>query len=553
MGQACSSSSQQTPDTETLKAPLEIQNAFSALSVPRSKFIPLHSLQVSLSHSLSLSLSRRIGKTLTLLFFWVGIQRVFHLTLKDHEITEGPPAALLQSFLWLLENLGSTIVDEFFVVDKRGGVSLSEFVNGHFKCSRTTSSGSKSIICLLRLFALTAEKSDFSLNLKFESVENEEEEEEHEGYKITGWLRPSDMLMFLWMCWVMLFDSVQKRRKVNVGFTDVDHLLSSAMLFCAEQGVSNVWDCDLLSLDVQLPADKVYMWILKTVPFLPDCAGQFFKTRLQNCATAEEELELASSSADVTSLTRSYDAKLLNSGRAWAIYLTLASDALRKELLGACFPSLNRFWSNIEGYYGPLLMLVSASSGDGQESNDSVNRWIIGVLTEKGFENRDQYYGGSGNLYAISPVFHVFPPFGREKNFVYSHLHPTARVYEPHPKPVGIAFGGKVGNERIFIDEDFARITVRHHAGDKTYRPGPLMPNQGFLPLEASILEVEVWGLGGRRAKEVQNSYKKREELFTEQRRKVDLKTFASWEDSPEKMMMDMISDHNSVRREDRS
>jgi len=44
---------------------------------------------------------------------------------------------------------------------------------------------------------------------------------------------------------------------------------------------------------------------------------------------------------------------------------------------------------------------------------------------------------------------------------------------------------------------------------------------QGFLPTEAHISEVEVWGLGGKAAKEVQNSYKKREELFTDQRRKV--------------------------------
>ena len=32
----------------------------------------------------------------------------------------------------------------------------------------------------------------------------------------------------------------------------------------------------------------------------------------------------------------------------------------------------------------------------------------------------------------------------------------------------------------------------------------------------------------------------------------VDLKTFASWEDSPEKMMLDMMSNPNAVRREDR-
>lgn len=67
---------------------------------------------------------------------------------------------------------------------------------------------------------------------------------------------------------------------------------------------------------------------------------------------------------------------------------------------------------------------------------------------------------------------------GKEKNFVYSHLHPTGKVYESHPKPVGIAFGGTIGNERIFIDEDFAKVTVHHHAVDKTYRPGSLIPCQ---------------------------------------------------------------------------
>lgn len=44
---------------------------------------------------------------------------------------------------------------------------------------------------------------------------------------------------------------------------------------------------------------------------------------------------------------------------------------------------------------------------------------------------------------------------------------------------------------------------------------------QGFLPVEASISEVEIWGLGGGGAKDVQDSYKNREQLFTEQRRKV--------------------------------
>ncbi|OVA12852.1 TLDc [Macleaya cordata] len=216
---------------------------------------------------------------------------------------------------------------------------------------------------------------------------------------------------------------------------------------------------------------------------------------------------------------------------------------------------LNRFWSSVDGYHGPLLVLVSASSIESSEGDSSAGRWVIAVLTGQGCENKDVFYGSSGYLYAISPIFHVFSPSGKDKNFVYSHLHPTGGgrgVYEPHPKPVGVAFGGTPGNERIFIAEDFSRITVRYHAVDKTYRPGSLFPNQGVLTTEASILEVEVWGLGGEKVKEQQDAYRKREELFTEQRRKVDLKTFGNWEDSPERMMMDMVSDPNRVHREDR-
>jgi len=67
---------------------------------------------------------------------------------------------------------------------------------------------------------------------------------------------------------------------------------------------------------------------------------------------------------------------------------------------------------------------------------------------------------------------------GKEKNFVYSHLHPTGRAYQSHPTPVGVAFGGTPGNERIFIDEDFSKVTIRHHAVDKTYQSGSLLPDQ---------------------------------------------------------------------------
>ncbi|EPS70485.1 hypothetical protein M569_04278, partial [Genlisea aurea] len=255
-------------------------------------------------------------------------------------------------------------------------------------------------------------------------------------------------------------------------------------------------------------------------------------------------------------------------GRAWAISLTLRPP-MCEEILKSCFPDnvdkmnenliyrssvhgkgLNRFWANVEGYGGSMLLLISACD---VEKSSTARSWIIGAIVHQGFQNKDAFYGTSGSLYAIAPVFHVMPSAaGKERNFVYSHLHPAgSRAYEPRPKAVGIAFGGSGGNERVFLDEDFGRVTVRHHAVDKTYQHGALFPNQGFLATVARVQEVEVRGLGGRKAQQVQDSYKKREQLFTEQRRKVDLKTFANWEDSPEKMMMDMMSDPNAVKRED--
>lgn len=73
---------------------------------------------------------------------------------------------------------------------------------------------------------------------------------------------------------------------------------------------------------------------------------------------------------------------------------------------------LNRFWSNIEGYEAPSVILISATSGDAHEGSSNERNWIIGALTYQGFENKDTFYGSSGNLYSLSPVFHVYPSTG---------------------------------------------------------------------------------------------------------------------------------------------
>ncbi|PQQ21521.1 uncharacterized protein Pyn_14878 [Prunus yedoensis var. nudiflora] len=509
-----------------------LQKSFYSLADPDSNAIPLNSLQ-----------------------------QCFSLTYKN-PVCEA--LTVPDSFPMLLDHLGSSILDLFFISEK-GGVSWVEFVRGYNKCC-VRMSASVSLNILLRVFAVTLQKAGSPSNLEFESDDVE--------CKITGSLKPVDVLMLLWMCWAISWNSRTSKiskEKTDLPLPDINQIVLSAIVSCADVGSGlNVWDCQLSGLEVELPVGKFLSWVLRTVPSVPDCFSQFVYAILKNCVSHKDGLECSTSSVVENSSTMAYSSHLLSSGMAWVISLTLRG-TISEEISKVCFPSetdgidknllyrsslhgrgLNRFWSNIEGYQGPLLMLFSATSGDASDGRANERKWTVGALTNRGFENKDLFYGSSGNLYAISPVFHVYPPTGKEKNFVYSHLHPTGRAYQPKPKPVGIGFGGSMGNERIFIDEDFSKVTIRHHAADKTYQPGSLFPDQGFLPVEALISEVEVWGLGGRSAKDLQDSYKKREQLFTDQRRKVDLKTFANWEDSPEKMMMDMVSDPNAVGREDR-
>ncbi|PWA81120.1 TLD-domain containing nucleolar protein [Artemisia annua] len=459
-----------------------------------------------------------------------------------------------ETFPALLNHVGRSIVDQFFIPGK-DGLNWISFLNGYTKCCGRMPT-STSLNNLLKVFQMAVVKSGATTGLQVESTEDD--------YKINGYLLPTDLLSLLWLCWVMSWNSRNtklSKGSENFGLPDINNLVLSAVSSCGEGGAElNMWDDGLVGSDIQLPIGKLHGWVLKTVPNLPDCLVQFVHSRLSIAASQQDKMEPTSSSTSDSHIILQSSTYLLTPSRAWSISLTLRS-TMRDEILKTCFEpdadevkenmlyrssihgkGLNRLWSNVEGYNGPILVLISATSED--------HSWIIGALTHQGYENKDTFYGTSGSLYAISPVFDHFASSGKEKNFMYSHLH--APGYEAKPKPVGLAFGGSMGNERVFIDEDFSRITVRHHAYDKTYQPGPLFPNQGYLPTEAHVLDVEVWGLGGEKIKQLQNSLQKREQLFTEQRRKVDLKTFSNWEDSPEKMMMDMVSNPTAVRREKR-
>lgn len=412
---------------------------------------------------------------------------------------------------------------------------------------------SDSLNLLLRVYYETCLNSEIGCKLEFDN----------ESEQVGGVLSTKDLLMIFHMCWVMDRDWRVKIETADFMVPEFTHLVLSVMVVGGEIAEDDemVWDFNVLENEKKVSVEKFRSWVLSCAPGILNCLSKFVIERIKAFGVEPSPEHPNLAAGDSSSSSES--AFLLTCGRAWAIFLTLRNN-LSEELSGAAFPELyneildnilyrsaihgkglNRFWSNVDGYNGPVLILISVSS------KGSSHKSVIGILTEQGYENHDTFYGDSGFLYAISPIFRSFSPFGKEKNFIYSHLHPTGR-YEPNPKPVGLGFGGTSGNERIFIDEDFSKVTIRHHAVDKTYQHGSLVPNQGFLPVEAYILEIEAWGFGGNAAKQKQDAHKKRENLFTEQRRKVDLKTFGNWEDSPEKMMMDMVTNPNAVRREDR-
>ncbi|GMH05691.1 hypothetical protein Nepgr_007531, partial [Nepenthes gracilis] len=196
-----------------------------------------------------------------------------------------------------------------------------------------------SLNIMFRVIAMFAEKADSPLKLQFESNDA--------NSKTIGSISPLEMSTILWACWMMSRSSrILKpfEEKENVCLPDVNHLVLSAAVSCVEIGSDfDVWNSNVLGLDVELRAGKIVMWVLRTVT--------------------------ASSSAAGMAPVKTCESHLLTSGRAWAVSLSQRSN-FSKEILKISFhcnvnmaevdllygsslhgKGLNRFWSSIDGYH----------------------------------------------------------------------------------------------------------------------------------------------------------------------------------------------------------
>ncbi|OVA12850.1 hypothetical protein BVC80_1805g55 [Macleaya cordata] len=275
-----------------------LQKTFSKLSDPHTNLIPIESLQ-----------------------------ECFCLTFKNPMSRMSP---MPKCFSRLLCHLGSAIVDLFFVADE-GGVHWVEFLRGYIRCCGRMSL-SLSLNTLYRLYATMSAKAGVPSELEFET--------EDDDSKISGYLMSNDVLMILWMCWIMSWSSeISKfsKRQAEVDLPNINHLLLSAVTSCTEiSNDVNIWSCSISDLEIQLPAQKLHTWALTTVPSLAHCFTQYIHDRLQKCTTSEDSESSSLSIGDSFS-SESHNTCLLTSGRAWAISLTLTS-TLNKELLRTCVP-----------------------------------------------------------------------------------------------------------------------------------------------------------------------------------------------------------------------
>lgn len=470
--------------------------------------------------------------------------------------------------------VGSTLVDIVYEPDENG-INWNTFLKGFEKCLQLASSV-KLKFCLYHFYTM---RSRAVLPLSF-SFSNEGSGFSHDS-KIVGHMTLAQLQDFLWICWLMGQD-VNKgvHECLQLELPNVEPLVKAAYLASVNDNktqlerVGPLWDSEL-------SVEKLFPWMLLSIPGLSNCLYDYIRGRLHRAALKFQDQTMTRSKDGGCNAVRTdvgaseggaFERGLLTSGVAWAVGLS-QPDLIGCKLVTFSFcigqdppfllyrssqhgRGMNRFWMHVEGYRGAVLMLIKGTSLQNTEeyvtSNVKVEKWLVGAFVREGFENKTVYYGNAGCcLFALDPVMQPLRSTGKISNFVYSHTHVTGTVQQQQ-KPNGIAFGGDISNGRLWLDEDFSELTVRHHAVDKTYQMGQLLPNQGYAPITGKVLEVEVWGLGGKASKEQQEKFHQRESIFSEQKRKVDLQSFGNWTDAPEKMMMDMVSDPNKVQREER-
>jgi hypothetical protein len=181
--------------------------------------------------------------------------------------------------------------------------------------------------------------------------------------------------------------------------------------------------------------------------------------------------------------------------------------------------SLNRFIHHVIGYKAETLFIITTTK-----------REIFGAFIATPWEMSSNYWSNSNCfLFGVAPVLAIRHGSSHSQpNFAYFFNNKKSFT----GKPVGIGFGGTVGNFRLWIDEDLLTGTVR--TMDPTYENGTIASNPAF-----DIASIEVWGSCTEYAQQQLLRERRLREKDSERARKAMGKD--GWNEGADKFIMDLV------------
>lgn len=192
--------------------------------------------------------------------------------------------------------------------------------------------------------------------------------------------------------------------------------------------------------------------------------------------------------------------------------------------------SLNRFIHHVIGYKAESLFTVTTTQGE-----------VFGAFVSTPWDMSSTYWSNSDCfLFGITPILAVrranspstasMISGGGSASANYVYFFANKKSFTG--KPIGIGFGGTIGNPRIWIDEDLAQGTVR--SIDPSFENGQLASNAAF-----DIASIEVWGSCTDYAEAQLIRERRLRDKDAERARKAGDK--AGWNEGADKFIMDLM------------
>lgn len=193
--------------------------------------------------------------------------------------------AVPDQFPELIRHLGPSIVSLFFAPGD-GGFSWVGFLRGYNRCCARKPL-SQSINMLYKLYSTASREAGLTCSLEFDS------DDDDDCGKVSGSFGSSDLLMFLWMCWIMMhclrITKQSKGEKDVLVLLDVTHMILSALVSCNVIGDdAGIWNCDFLGLEKAIPVQKLQTWVLTTASGLASSLSHYVHQKVRACAASSE-------------------------------------------------------------------------------------------------------------------------------------------------------------------------------------------------------------------------------------------------------------------------